>query len=206
MKKLLAALAALLPLACTTTMPQNTDNTQTNAPAAQSAGTQRLAVKEDVPQRLAQLPRTVIDYDRSLLSANEQQVVAKLIEASKHIDEIFWLQVSERNPEYRALLAQQAKNSPLDRAGYDYFMANRGRWDRLAEDEPFIAPFGAEGRKPAGAAFYPEDMTKEEFERYVAAHPEQKDALQGLFTIIRRQGSDLVAIPYSRAYGEHLTR
>ncbi|HEX8252998.1 MAG TPA: peptidase [Thermoanaerobaculia bacterium] len=208
MKKLLAALAALLPLACTTTMPQSTDNTQNNAPAAQTAAPatqQRLAIKEDVPQRLAKLPRTVIDYDRSLLDANEQQVVAKLIEASKHIDEIYWLQVSERNPEYRGLLALQAKNSPLDRAGYDYFMANRGRWDRLAEDEPFIAPFGTEGRKPEGAAFYPEDMTKEEFERYAAAHPEQKDALQGLFTIIRRQGSELVAIPYSRAYYDHLT-
>jgi hypothetical protein len=207
MKKLLATLAALLPLACTTTMPTQTAPAPTTAATETAAPASGLAIREDVPQRLAQLPKTVIDYDRSLLNANEQQVVAKLIEASKFIDEIYWLQVSERNFEYRGLLELQARNgSALDKAGYDYFLANKGRWDRLAEDEPFIEPFGAEGHKPAGAAFYPEDLTKEEFERYLAAHPEQKDALQGLFTIIRRKGSDLEAIPYSRFYADYITR
>jgi hypothetical protein len=187
MKKLLAALAALLPLACTTTNMVS-------------------MIKPDTPQRLAQLPKTVIDYDRSLLNANEQQVVAKLIEASEHIDEIYWRQVSEDNPAIRERLAANASRSALDKAGYDYFIANRGRWDRLAEDEPFIAPFGPEGHKPEGAAFYPADMTKEELERYIAAHPDQKDALQGLFTVVRRSGSDLVTIPYSKYYAEHLTK
>ena len=55
---------------------------------------------------MAQLPRTVIDYDRSLLNDNERQVVAKLIEASKQIDEIYWRQVSEENPAWREQLAQ----------------------------------------------------------------------------------------------------
>ncbi|HEX8617891.1 MAG TPA: peptidase [Thermoanaerobaculia bacterium] len=198
MKKLFAALA-LLPLACTTTMPQ-----QQNAPMTVTAVP--LAIKEDTPQRLAQLPKTVIDYDRSLLNANEQQVVAKLIEASKQIDEIYWRQVSETNPDYRRRLQAQASRSPLDRAGYEYFLVNRGRWDRLAQDEPFIEPFGTEGHKPEGAAFYPVDMTKEELERYIAAHPQQKDALQGLFTVVRRSGSDLVTIPYSKHYAEQLTK
>ncbi|MDQ3283496.1 MAG: peptidase, partial [Acidobacteriota bacterium] len=198
MKKLLAALAALLPLACTTTAPQAN-------PAMNATHTGHLAAKPDTPQRLAQLPLTAIDYDRSLLNANEQQVVAKLIEASRAIDEIYWLQVSEQNPDYRSRLAAQATQSPLDRAAYDYFIANKGRWDRLAQDEPFIEPFGKEGAKPEGAAFYPADMTKEEFERYIAAHPEQKDAFQGLFTVIRRKGNDLVAIPYSQQYATQLT-
>ena len=99
-------------------------------------------------------PKTAVDYDRSLLNTNEQQVVAKLIEASKHIDEIYWLQVSEENPAIRERLAANANRSALDKAGYDYFIASRGRWDRLAQDEPFIAPFGEEGHKPEGAAFY----------------------------------------------------
>src|SRR5687767_5848925 len=162
--------------------------------------TTRLPVSPDTPARLAQLPKTVIDYDRSLLNENERQVVAKLIEASKHIDEIYWKQVSEKNFEWRSQLAMQKDDSPLDRAGYDYFMANKGPWDRLDEDHPFI---GSE-KKPAGAAFYPADMTKEEFEAYVAAHPDQKDALQGLFTVVRRQGNQLVAIPYSVHYHDQL--
>jgi hypothetical protein len=196
MKKVFLALAAMLPLACQTNM-----QTQT-APAATPAGS--LEVLPGVEDRLKQLPKTVIDYDRSLLTDNEKQVVAKLIEASKSIDEIYWRQVSEENPALRTRLEAQAGRSARDRAGYDYFIANKGRWDRLAQDEPFIAPFGAAGHKPEGAAFYPAGLTKEEMERYIAAHPEQKDALQGLFTVVRRQGDRLVTIPYSVHYREFL--
>lgn len=200
MKKLLAAALAFAALAC---QPQKEQAVKTETqPSAATAG--KLEVLPDTGQRLQQLPKTVIDYDRTLLDDNERAVVAKLIEASKHIDEIFWLQVDEQNPQLREQLAKQAGGSPLDQAGYDYFLANRGRWDRLDEDEPFIAPFGEKGKKPAGAAFYPSDLTKEEFEKYVAAHPEQKEALQGLFTIVRRESGRLVAIPYSAKYREHL--
>jgi hypothetical protein len=201
MKKLLFSLS-LLALACQNTGPtpriaMNPGNETVNVPQG------HLAAKQDVPQRLAQLPRTVIDYDHSLLDDNEQQVVQKLIEASKFIDEIYWRQVSEDNPVYRERLARQANQSPLDRDAYQYFLANKGRWDRLKDDEAFIEPYD---KKPEGAAFYPSDMTKEEFESYVAAHPDQKEALEGLFTIVRRDGSGLKTIPYSRAYAELLDK
>jgi hypothetical protein len=196
MKKLLLALAALLPLACQT-------NVQTRT-AAGAPPRGSLEVLSGVELRLRQLPKTVIDYDRKLLDDNERQVVAKLIEASKFIDEIYWRQVSEQNPDYRTRLAEQVTRSDRDRAGYEYFIANRGRWDRLAQDEPFVEPFGAAGHKPEGAAFYPADLTKDEMERTIAAHPEQKDALQGLFTVVRRQGDGLVTIPYSVQYREYL--
>ena len=162
--------------------------------------TTKLPVSPDTPARLAQLPKTVVDYDRSLLNENERQVVAKLIEASRHIDEIYWKQVSEENFEWRSQLVMQKDDSPLDAAAYDYFMANRGPWDRLDEDHPFVGT----AKKPAGAAFYPADLIKEEFEAYIAAHPDQKDALQGLFTVVRRQGNQLVAIPYSVHYRDQL--
>jgi len=184
-------LPAVLFAACQTTTPPPP------APQTQPMKTiEKLTVAADTPQRLAQLPRTVIDYDRSLLNDNERQVVAKLIEASKLIDEIFWRQVSEQNPNLRSRLQTQANDSALDRAGYEYFLMNKGPWDRLKRDEPFVGTKA----KPAGAAFYPEDITKEEFERYVAAHPEKKIELQWLFTIVRRDGSDLVAVPYSTFY------
>ena len=156
-------------------------------PAPNKAEGQALQVAPDTPQRVAQLPRTVIDYDRSLLNDNEKQVVAKLIEATKAIDELYWRQVSEHNPEWRAQLAKQGG------AGYEYFLANKGPWDRLKENEPFAGTM----KKPAGAAFYPEDITKEEFEKYVTAHPDQKEQLEGLFTVVRRDGAKLVARPYS---------
>ncbi len=196
MRKLLLASIAFAVLACTTSV----------APVAAPPSTAgaRLEIIPGIEQRLRQLPATRIDYDRSLLDENERNVVAKLIEASRLIDEIFWRQVSEENPETRARLASQAIGSAIDRAGYQYFLANRGRWDRLAEGEPFIGPLGEQGRRPDGAAFYPADMTKDEFERYVAANPAQKETLQSLFTVVRRRGDRLETIPYSVYYREFL--
>jgi hypothetical protein len=198
MKKMLLSLTALLPLACNQPMEQKAPE----APAAAAATT--TDILPDVPQRAAQLPKTPIDYDHALLDDNERQVVAKLVEASKFIDEIYWMQVAEDGLETRDRLAARAGHSPLEAAGYDYLLINRGRWDRLKEDEPFIAPFGEAGKKPEGAAFYPSDITKEEMEKYIAAHPEQKDALQGLFTIVRRDGDKLATTPYSKVYAKQL--
>jgi hypothetical protein len=180
--------------------PEPGARTQSAAPAVPPATTAGLTILADTPQRLAQLPRTTIDYDHSLLDASEQQVVAKLVEASRLIDEIYWRQVSEDNPATLAELQQRAPHSALERAGYDYFVVNRGPWDRLKEDQPFVGT----QRKPAGAGFYPADMTKEEFEKYVAAHPAQKDELEGLFTVVRRDGVNFVGIPYSAYYADYL--
>src|SRR5258706_6944501 len=90
----------------------------------------------------------------------------------------------------RQQLGKNRGHSPLDEATYEYFVSNKGPWDRLKSDEPFIAPYK---KKPEGAAFYPPDMSKEEFEKYVAAHPDQKEALQGLFTIVRRENGNVTA-------------
>ncbi|MFL6245595.1 MAG: dipeptidyl-peptidase 3 family protein, partial [Thermoanaerobaculia bacterium] len=197
MKKLLLSLTALLPLACNQPMEQKAAP-EASATTTTTASADDLQIKPDVPQRVAQLPKTVIDYDRALLNDNERQVVQKLIEASKFIDDIYWLQVSEQNPALRERL--EKGTSPLERAAYEYFLINRGPWDRLKEDEPFIGT----AKKPAGAAFYPPDMTKEEMEKYIAAHPDQKEALQGLFTIVRREGDKLTTIPYSKQYAKEL--
>ncbi|MGA7616900.1 MAG: peptidase [Thermoanaerobaculia bacterium] len=167
-----------------------------------NANAQLPTVAQDVPQRVAQMPRTVIDYDHSLLDANEQAVVGKLIDAAKVIDEIYWLQVSEKNRQWYEDLASAAKVSPLHAAALDYFGIMKGPWDRLKADEPFLLEAGP---KPPGAAFYPPDMTKEEFENWIKAHPSDEAAFRGLFTVIRRKGDGLVAIPYSVYYHDLLT-
>jgi len=182
------------PATTATPAPNMTPTMSTSLPPIAGMPSSSLSVAPDVAQRMAQLPRTVIDYDRSLLNDNERQVVAKLIDASKQIDEIYWRQVSEENPAWREQLAKTGGPA------YDYFVANKGPWDRLKNDEPFIGTM----KKPEGAAFYPTDMTKEEFERYVTQHPAQKDELQGLFTVVRRDGTNLVGIPYSAFYKDFL--
>jgi len=158
----------------------------------------------DIQERLSKLPETVVDYDRSLLIAEEQKVVAKLIEAARPIHEIFLRQVSENNPALREELVALANKSAFDGKGLRYFDLMMGRWDRLKHDEPFIAPFGIAGAKPAGAGFYPPDMTAAEFERWIAEHPEDQKSFQSLYTVIRRKEGKLAAIPYSEYYREFL--
>src|ERR1043165_1417900 len=197
----LAALCALLAAGCTTSPPPAV--AMPSAPVGMPQETDKVPIAPDTPQRAAQLPRTVIDYDHALLTDDERRVVAKLIDASKQIDEIFLRQVSEDNPSMRDRLAKQAaapSATPLDRAGYDYFIINKGPWDRLKDDEPFAGT----AKKPAGAAFYPADMTKSELEQYVAGHPKKKDELEGLFTIVRRDGTDFVGVPYHAYYLDFL--
>jgi hypothetical protein len=157
----------------------------------------------EIPEILAKFPKTNIDYDRSLLNEEEKKVVALLIEASKSVDQLFFKQVSEKNLPLREMLVSHSTD-PKSREGLELFDVMKGRWDRLEEDKPFIGPFGKEGMKPPGAAFYPEDMTKEEFENWIQAHPEDREAFQGLFTVIRREGSALKAIPYHQYYAKDL--
>jgi len=164
-------------------------------PAASSKSER--AVVSDINERIARLPKTVIDYDRSLLNENEKNVVMKLIEGANYMDEIFWRQSALENVTVRNEL-------PKTQPAYQYFEIMKGRWDRILENEPFIAPFGVAGKKPLGAGFYPVDMTKEEFEKWIADHPEDKENFQGGFTVIVRQSGKLVAVPYSKYYAEFL--
>ncbi len=171
------------------------------APAASATG-ETLAFAPDIAGRLRQLPATKLDYDHSLLSEPEKRALNKLLEALRVIDEIYLRQVSEENPSLRASLQRAAGSRPDANDALRYFTINQGPWDRLKGNEPFIGSRG----KPPGAAFYPADLTKEEFEGWLKAHPEDKAKFLGLFTVIRRDGKRLVAIPYSKYYGPELTR
>ncbi|HEU5251238.1 MAG TPA: peptidase [Thermoanaerobaculia bacterium] len=196
----LPLLCAVLAAACAREKTSTTSG-QPGGAGATPASAPGLVLAPDIPDRLRKFARTPIDYDRSLLDQKETRTVAKLIEASRFINNIFLTQVSERNPAVRAQMFEaMGRGNTAARWAVALFDVHKGPWDRLEENEPFI------GRdpKPKGAGFYPADMTREEFERWVSAHPADKAALEGLFTIVRRQGPSLVAIPYSRAYREAL--
>jgi hypothetical protein len=157
----------------------------------------------DIAVRLRQFPHTVIDYDHSLLKDGAKETLEELIAASREIDDIFLRQVAEENPSLlEALNRMIASGRPDAITATDYFLINKGPWDRVKENEPFIGSRA----KPPGAAFYPVDMTKREFEAWVTAHPQDNEAFQSLFTVIRRDGDRLVAIPYSKYYAPFLSR
>ncbi|MHB2156189.1 dipeptidyl-peptidase 3 family protein [Calditrichota bacterium GD2] len=149
---------------------------------------------------IAQFAPTEIKYDHSLLDERKQKVVENLYRAAKIMDEIFLDQVYSKNFEIREQL--RASSDPLDQLRLEYFTIMFGPFDRLNHDKPFIG----NTPKPKGANFYPPDMTREEFENWLKAHPKDEAAFTSEFTVIRRQDGKLVAIPYSEYYKEYLTR
>jgi hypothetical protein len=96
----------------------------------------------------------------------------------------------------------KSPGSQTERLMAHYLAINYGPYDRLDEMEPFLKV----PARPLGATFYPKDMTKDEFQSWIEKHPDQKDAFQGWFTLIRRKGTGLVAVPYSEAYRSQLRR
>ncbi len=159
-----------------------------------------LVIAPDVAARAAKLAPTEIAADLSPLGAGDRKALGDLIAASREMDTIFRLQVSRENPALEQELARA--KGPLAEAAQRLFVLNQGPWDRLDADAPFV---GAQ-KKPEGAGFYPEDMTREEFERWLAAHPADRDAFLAERTVIVREGAALRAVPYNVYYREPLER
>ncbi len=155
---------------------------------------------------MALLAPVDVAYDATILSAPEKQALGKLVEAARLMDEVFLRQVWEGNASLHDTLLTLANTAGANKAlAQDLlrsFNQNAGPWLRLEHDRPFIG----NTPKPAGGGFYPANMTKEEFETFVASHPDQKEAMQGYFTRIER-GIDgtLRAVPYNEAYAAFLT-
>ncbi len=128
--------------------------------------------------------------DLDALTESQRNMLAILIEASEIMDQLFWRQAFR--DDYLAWL------DTIDEAAARRFAElNYGPWDRLDGDRPFIAGIG---QKPAGANFYPEDMSKEEFE--AAYLPGKRD----LYSLVRRNSAgELTLIPYHVAYADELS-
>jgi hypothetical protein len=123
------------------------------------------------------------------LSDAQREMIGVLIEASEIMDGLFWRQAY--GDDYEAWLATIGNARASRFADLNY-----GPWDRLDDEKPFIEGVGA---KPLGANFYPEDMTKEEFD---AAYLPGKN---GLYSLIRRaEDGSLRLIPYHVAYADEL--
>ena len=124
--------------------------------------------------------------DVGSLDADQRRMLRLMIEACHYMDEAFWLQAY--GEKYRLL--GTIEDTELRR----FAEINYGPWDRLGGNAPFLE---SAGPKPAGATFYPADMTREEFEKAAPGDPE----LESLYSIVRRdtQGG-LVAVPYHAAF------
>jgi hypothetical protein len=155
-------------------------------------------IAADIEARRAQFMQHELEASLDHLSPGDRSAMPHLIRAADLMGEIFFRQAWEQNPEFAEKVA--ALSGPTAQAAKDYYRIMVGPWDRLEARDLFLG----DTPHPPGAGFYPVDMTKEEFEAHLEAHPEDREAFMCLHTVIRREGGQLVAIPYSTYYGEWL--
>ncbi len=127
--------------------------------------------------------------DLGHLSDEQKQMIVLLIDAAQIMDDLFWRQ--SFGDDYEAWL-----DSIADDRERRFAELNYGPWDALDGDKPFMEGFGP---KPLGARFYPEDMSREEFdEAYLPGKA-------SLYSFVRRDAEGkLELVPYHVEYAEEL--
>lgn len=157
---------------------------------------QKIAVAPNLKEELAKFKQVRMPFDPATLTSREIQMVGKLVKACQALESIYWRQSDPEGLElYQSLTMSHALADVELRR---FLRINGSRFDLIDDDKPFV---GTTPRSP-GRGFFPADMTRKEFDAYVAAHPDQKSALYDPFTVVRRKGNALEAIPYHVAYKE----
>jgi|BioPla2DNA2_1021312.scaffolds.fasta_scaffold06594_3 hypothetical protein len=114
------------------------------------------------------------------LSEKEKQMIPIFIEIAQIMDDLFWKQTFGD----RTIL-----DTITDPATLDFVKINYGPWERLNNNKAFVEGFGT---KPLGCQYYPEDMTKEEFEAF--DHPDKSS----LYTVLRRDDEGKLKVVWYR--------
>ncbi|HEY6274450.1 MAG TPA: Zn-dependent hydrolase [Terriglobales bacterium] len=152
----------------------------------------------DIAQEVAKFKLVSMPFSVTGISPNEQKMVYKLVEASRYLDDIYWRQNDPKGLELYKSLA--GCNTVMAQKLRRFLMINGSRYNLLEDNAPFVGndPFSP------GRALMPVGITRQEIEEYVAKHPEKKDAIYSPYTVIKRQGAELVTVPYHVEYAPWL--
>ena len=154
---------------------------------AKKASDRTTSPYQELADQYAEFPLTT---DLSKLTEKEKQMLPLLIEAADQMEAIYW-QTAYGDKE-------QLFEGITDSALIKYLSINYGPWDRLDANRPFLETAGP---KPLGANFYPQDMTKSEFE--ALQDPRKND----WYSIVRRDDKGaLKVILYHEAYPEQIRK
>ncbi|MGV0979800.1 dipeptidyl-peptidase 3 family protein [Empedobacter falsenii] len=158
----------------------------TQKTATESTQTSTEMIKDYAFQYYAQVPLTT---DISHLTKNEKEILRLMFKTADIMDDLFWQQAYGAKIDLMDETKGEAK---------EYAKINYGPWDRLNNEAPFINGIGA---KPAGATFYPINMTKEEFEQ-----ANIKDGKSPYSIIRRNREGKLYSIPYHENFKNQLSK
>src|SRR5580658_10699248 len=147
---------------------------------------------------IARFKPTELRVDQSRLSSGDRQALPKLVEAARVLNDIFLTQMWSGNHALYAKLRQDT--TPLGKARLDYFWLNKSPWSEIDDHDAFLP--GVPPKKLPGANFYPEDMTREEFEAWAKTlSKSDREQAESFFTVIHRDANrKLHAVPYSQEY------
>jgi len=148
----------------------------------------------DIQTRLAKWKNVEMPFHSEGLSARERQMIDKLVDACRLLDDIYWRQSdlgglalvkSTTNPSLKTLLTIMG-----------------GRWDLVDENRPFAgAP-----PMPPGHELYPRNLSRAAIEQYVKLHPDEKAAIYDPYTVVKqRPGGKLITTPYAVEFKAQLT-
>lgn len=152
----------------------------------------------DIKKEISKFAPVEIPLRLNELDEQERELVRKLIEAGKLIGKIYMKQTYSKNFEVLSQLENSDKSEDKDKL--TLFKIYSGPFNKLHDNKPFVS--GHE--RPKGGAFYPSDITKEEFLDAVAKNPLLKDELLSEYTVIRRHEGKLVPVKYSVEYSAEL--
>lgn len=167
------AIVAILATACT---PKTTENDN-----AADANAKRLSDK---------YAQVTLTSDISNLSDNEKQMLPLLFQAADIMNDIFWRENYGNKDSLMAKITDPDKQL--------YANINYGPWDGLDNEKPFIDGVGA---KPAGAQFYPQDMTAEEWDAFADPNKASQYTM-----IVRDENGALKCVWYHEYFAEQIEK
>ena len=132
---------------------------------------------------------TIPAPDLSGITDNGKEVLKLYRMAADEVDKIYWQQYYGNGESLLGSLTNPSEKL--------YAEINYGPWDRI-DGKPFIAGYSA---KPAGAGFYPADMTSDE---YLAWNNPDKNSP---YTLVRRTADgSLKAVWYHDAFAQSISK
>ena len=123
------------------------------------------------------------------LSESDKKLIPIFVQIAEIMDELFWNQTFGNKADLDKITNSAAK---------EFAIINYGPWERLNNNETFAKGFCP---KPLGCQYYPQDMTKEEFDAF-----SDKDK-NSLYTVLRRNSDGtLKTVWYRDEYKEELAK
>lgn len=142
------------------------------------------------PKLIDKYAEYTLTSDISHLSENEKEMLPLLFEAADIMDDLFW----KENYGDKDELMAKITDPDLQR----FACITYGPWDGLDGNKPFVEGVG---EKPAGAQFYPQDMTEEEWNAF-----DDPDKNSQYTMIVRDENGNLKCVWYHDYFEQQINK